>query len=37
MAMVAAHGDTGHHINEPGVGWKYADGCMGHHCEPGGS
>lgn len=33
----SAHGDTGHHIDEPGVGWKYTDGCIGHHCEPGGS
>ncbi|HHL0974083.1 TPA: hypothetical protein ACQUHP_005808 [Bacillus cereus] len=33
----SAHGNTGHHIDEPGVGWKYADGRIGHHCEPGGS
>ncbi|MGQ4288987.1 hypothetical protein ACS4JF_31455 [Bacillus thuringiensis] len=33
----SAHGDTSHHMDEPGVGWKSADGNIGHHCEPGGS
>ncbi|MFJ7557759.1 hypothetical protein ACIQXZ_28695 [Bacillus thuringiensis] len=32
-----ADGNTGYHINEPGVGWKYAHGNGGgHHREPGG-
>ncbi|MGG1152878.1 hypothetical protein [Bacillus wiedmannii] len=35
VKLKSTHGDSCHHIEEPGVGWKYADGNTVHHFEPG--